>query len=129
MGKGNISTNRLTKAIKGSGGIMSTIAKRLRVEWHTAKTAIARDEVATRAYTNEEEKILDMCDGKLYQAVLVGDLQAIRWLQSTKGKRRGYITTQEITGKDGQAIDFSLANLPNIPTDVLIAYLQKESGV
>ena len=108
---------------------MSTIAKRLAVEWHTAKTAIARDEIATLALRNEEEKILDLADGKLYEAIFAGDMAAIKWLQATKGKKRGYTMTLEIKGKDGQPVDFSPANLPNIPTDVLIAYLQKQSGI
>lgn len=93
---GNFKTDTILKAIKGSGGVMSTIAKRLKVDWHTAKKYVNQNKDTVQAYENEDEAILDMADAGLYKAVKQGDLAAIKWLQSTRGKKRGYIQTQEV---------------------------------
>jgi hypothetical protein len=83
-----------------------TIAKKLKVEWHTAKSYIDRFPETKQAYENEREKILDMADAGLYKAVKDGDLAAIKWLQSTQGKKRGYVekVQTELTGEDGKPI-------------------------
>lgn len=74
---------------------MSTIAKKLKVDWHTAKSYVNSDEDTKQAYQNEEEWILDIADAKLYENVKQGDLAAIKWLQATKGKKRGYVEKHE----------------------------------
>lgn len=98
------SKEAIIKAIKGSGGVMSTIAKKLGVEWHTAKKYTRLYPETRQAYRNEEEFILDIADAKLYSNVKQGDLAAIKWLQATKGKKRGYVERSELTGKNGNAI-------------------------
>jgi len=82
-------------AIKGSGGVVSTIARKLGVDWHTAKAWIEKSKATERAYADEEETILDMADSKLYEAIKSGDLSAVKWIQSTKGKNRGYVQRTE----------------------------------
>lgn len=99
---GKPSKEAILKAIKGSGAVMSTIAKKLNVEWHTAKTYCELYEEAQQALQNENEVILDLADTGLYKSVQQGDLAAIKWLQATKGKKRGYVERQEITGRDGK---------------------------
>jgi len=77
-------------AISGSGAIMSTIAKRLNCGWATARSYVQRWEETQQAYEDEEQTILDMAESTLYQAIRNNDVQAAKWLLSTKGKRRGY---------------------------------------
>ena len=48
-----------------------------------------------------EEAILDHAESALYRAVLQGELSAVKWLLATKGKGRGYVERQEVTGSDG----------------------------
>ena len=45
-----------------------------------------------------------MAEGKLFKAVQGEDLQAVKYLLSTKGKRRGYTERQEISGPEGGPI-------------------------
>lgn len=90
------SKNKILKAIKGTGAVVSTIAKRLGVEWHTAKRYIELYPETREAYEAEEEAMLDISDIGLYQAVKEREPWAIKWLQSTKGARRGYFTKQNI---------------------------------
>jgi hypothetical protein len=92
------------QAIKGSGSIISTIAKRLNCDWITAKRYVNKWEITRKAYEAEEETVLDMAESKLYEGIQQGNTQDAKWLLSTKGKKRGFTERHEVTGPDGGAI-------------------------
>ena len=98
----------ILEAIKGSGAIVSTIAKRLDCEWITAKRYINKWEETKQAFLDEEETVLDMCESTLYTSVKGGDTQSAKWILATKGKRRGFTERHEITGADGDALEVSV---------------------
>lgn len=50
---------------------------------------------------HEREKILDIGELKLVQKVMDGDDGMIKFLLSTRGKKRGYTTGVEVTGAEG----------------------------
>ena len=91
------------------------VADKLR-EYHGNQAAVARafgvdrsritqymeQHPELRAVKQEaEEAILDHAESALYRAVLQGELAAVKWLLATKGKGRGYVERQEVTGSDG----------------------------
>lgn len=80
----------IIEAIKGSGGIISTIAKRLNVSWHTADKYIQQSEETKEALADEREAILDMAEGALYGSIKEGNTQDAKWLLATKGRKRGF---------------------------------------
>lgn len=82
-------------AIRDSGAIMSTIAKRLGVEWHTAKRWCNSWEATKQALDDEEQKMLDLAESKLFSSIHSGNTQDAKWLLSTKGKHRGYSERHE----------------------------------
>jgi hypothetical protein len=77
-------------AIPGSGGIVTTIAKRVGCAWHTAKKYIDGYPTVKRIYDDECEGVLDLAEVKLIEAIKGGELAAIKYYLSTKGKGRGY---------------------------------------
>jgi hypothetical protein len=93
------------KAIKGSGGIVSTVAKKLNCDWHTASKYINRWEETKEAMQDENETILDMAEGTLFNAIKDSDVQAAKWILATKGKKRGYSEKHEIEHSGGISID------------------------
>lgn len=93
---------QLLEAIKNSAGIMSTIADRLNCNWHTAKKKIDENEIVKVAYESECERVLDLAESKMIGMVEKEDGQMIRYLLSTKGKKRGFSERYEVTGKDGE---------------------------
>lgn len=113
-----VSKAGVINAIQGSGGIISTIAKRLDVSWYTAKRYIDKWEECQRAYEDEQETILDMAEGTLLSSIKAGDVQSSKWLLSTKGKRRGFTERVETTGADGK---------PLYPTKIEIVWGEDES--
>ena len=102
-------------AIPGSGGIITTIAKRVGCDWHTAKKYI--DEYATvkQAYQDEVEKIGDLAETTLIKSIRDGDVSSAKFYLTTKARGRGYVqkTETEITGKDGGPIGIVAVYIPD----------------
>ena len=85
-----VKEKELLAAIEGCRGIISTVAARLHVGWHTAERAINDSEKAREAMSDEEETTLDFVEGKAITKINEGDGAMIRFYLATKGKKRGY---------------------------------------
>ena len=57
---------------------------------------------------NPEERFLDFVESKLVEKIQEGDGQSIRWTLDRKGKSRGYVQRQEITGVEGMPSAFQI---------------------
>jgi len=109
------STEKQTiEAIKGSAGIVSTIAKRLEVDWHTAESYIKKYPEALKSFQDEREGILDMAEATILTAIKSGDTGSAKWLLSTIGKKRGFTEKQEIeiSGELGTPVKFVFVDPP-----------------
>ena len=104
------SPQQVIEAISGTGGIKSTIAKRLDVTRWTVDNYLERWKTVKEAYNEEREKIVDMAETKLLEKIRGGDYPAIRFFLMTQAKDRGYTERQEITGADGDVIRVKLTN-------------------
>ena len=102
--------------IPGSGGIISTIAKRVGCDWWTARRHIDRSPKLTRLYDNENEAVLDLAESELIKAIKDGNTQDAKWLLSKKGKARGYgdESRQEIIFKNVDVSKLSDAELEQL---------------
>lgn len=98
----NVNKDELLKAINGSYGIISTIAKRLNINWNTARTYIKKYPDATQAYNNERNTMLDTAESCIITALEQNDVATAKWFLQLKGKDRGY------TGKDADTLDDTL---------------------
>lgn len=90
---------QLLDAINGSYGIISTIAKRLNVNWNTARTYIKQDKDAMQAYNNERNSMLDKAESCIINALKQNDIATAKWFLQLKGKDRGY------NGTDADTLD------------------------
>lgn len=90
-----ISKRKILAAIPDSGGILTIIAGRLDCSWSTAQRAIESYPETKQAYTDEQERILDLAESKLYDSIQKGESQDIKWFLAKKGKRRGYVDSVE----------------------------------
>ena len=102
-----VKEKELLAAIEGCRGIISTVAARLHVGWHTAERAINDSEKAREAMSDEEETTLDFVEGKAIQRINEGDGAMIRFYLATKGKKRGY-TYDEKMEADESAEDSNI---------------------
>lgn len=91
-----VKEKELLAAIEGCRGIISTVAARLHVGWHTAERAINDSEKASEAMSDEEETTLDFVEGKAIQRINEGDGAMIRFYLATKGKKRGFTYDEKL---------------------------------
>jgi transposase-like protein len=106
----NFQKSEIKKAIEGSGGYISEIARRLGCDWHTADKYIKQFEL-TDILQIEDEVANDRAELKLMEAIERGEIAAIIFRLKTKAKKRGYVERQEITGADNQPIITISANI------------------
>jgi hypothetical protein len=86
----------LLDAIKGSYGIISTIAARLHCNWHTVDETIKLYPECMQALADENESVLDFTEGKAIERIKDGDGTMIRFMLATKGKKRGYTYDEKL---------------------------------
>ncbi len=104
MGGPRFHAAQFIKAIPGTAGIVTTIAKRVGCTWHTARRYIDRHPTVAKAYADECETLTDIAEAKLYAQINKGEMWAVKYYLSTKGKNRGYTTRVEHSGPGGEAI-------------------------
>lgn len=113
----NYNITTIKKAIDGSGGLYTQIAKKLRCEWHTAKTYVEKHEETKKAYDTEMESNLDLAELKLLENINDNDNVAIIFYLKTKGKKRGYVERLELETKNQQPIFQNISNHYDIDKD------------
>ena len=101
---------QVIEAIRGTGGIKATIARRLDVSRWTVDNYLSRWATVQQAYDEECESVKDLAETNLIQEIRDRNFQAIKYYLSTKAKERGYIERQEHTGADGGAINIAYVN-------------------
>lgn len=89
-----IRKSELKKAIEGSGGYISNIARRLNVDWHTAKKYIDRYKL-NGLLKIEDEKLNDIAEMKLVDKIKASDTTAIIFRLKTKARDRGYVEQRD----------------------------------
>ena len=82
--------------IRGSYGIISTIAARLHCNWHTVDETIKLYPECMQALADENETVLDFTEGKAIERIKDGDGAMIRFMLATKGKKRGYTYEEKL---------------------------------
>lgn len=92
------------KAIEGSGGVLSTVARHLGCSWHTARAYIQRWPETQEAFQAERERLLDEAESVLFRAVREGDVQTAKWVLGRLGKSRGYGDHVEVSGHQAVGI-------------------------
>lgn len=101
----NIKRSQLIEAIHAKQGVLSQVARALGISLQTIY--YHRDRYATVAQAiidardTFDTELLDEGEIKLREAVREGRAWAVRYVLSTKGKHRGYVERQEVTGGDG----------------------------
>jgi len=85
-------------AIPGTGGIISTIAKRVGCQWHTAKKYIETYPTVKQAYENEKHQVDDSAISVIYSAIIKDkDLATAKWWVSMKMGDEFHPTERHLT--------------------------------
>ena len=87
-----------TTVVAGMLGVTPQTVRNYRQRWATFDKAIEESRL------DFDDRLLDRAEVKLDIAVGNGEAWAIKYALATKGKKRGYVERQEVTGADGNKI-------------------------
>ena len=97
------------EAIPGSGGFVTTIAKRVGCSRKTVYAGIANYPTVKQAVQDEKDALKDMAENELLRQIKEGNTTATIFFLKTQGKNRGYVERQELTGAEGETLKIKLS--------------------
>lgn len=89
--KRQVTQTALIKAIKGSFGVISTIARKLRCDRKTVYNRLDEWPELKELIAEEREEIIDLAENKLVAKIRAGEKTSIHYVLDTLGKSRGYV--------------------------------------
>ncbi len=104
-------TEQFIEAIKKSGGLKTVIAVRLNSSFNTVTRYIEQYPEIAKAYQDEIDHYCDYVESRLMYGISRDNERLILFFLETKGKHRGWVKRQELTGADGEPISGQLATV------------------
>jgi len=98
----------LIEALEKSLGVVTTACKNVGVGRTTYYDWYNNDDVFRKNVDELQSVALDMAESQLHKQILDGNTSATIFYLKTKGKKRGYVERQEITGVDGMPNNFQI---------------------
>lgn len=110
LGKDKTDTKKrqVLQCLEKALGVVTTACKKANIHRSQFYQWIHDDHEFAANVRDIEDIVLDFAESQLYQQVSGGNTAAILFLLKTKGKKRGYIERTEISGTDGEKIDFTI---------------------
>ena len=106
--KSDILKKQVVEALEKSLGVVTTACKQTGVNRSTFYEWYNKDEEFKKAVDSIGDIALDFAESQLHKQIKDGNTPATIFYLKTKGKRRGYIERQEITGADGSPTSFKI---------------------
>ena len=104
----HIKKESLLKSLEQSLGVVTVACKKADIPRSTYYKWLKEDEVFAREVRDIENVALDFAESQLHTQIGDGNTSATIFYLKTKGKKRGYIERQEITGADGMPTNFQI---------------------
>ncbi len=101
----------MIQALEKSLGVVTTAARQVGIERTTHYVWMKEDAEYKEAVQSIEDIALDFVETKLHTLIQNEDTAATIFYLKTKGKKRGYIERQELTGSEGAPIIHIAGNL------------------
>ena len=88
-------------AIDGTLGNKAEVAERLQVTLRTVNRYLHYWPAARDAYEEEVERLGDLAERNIYDAIRAGDMEMTRWYAMRRLRDRGYAARTELVGAGG----------------------------
>lgn len=111
MGR-KFTAQQMIDAILAAEGNLSAAARALDCSRMTVHRYVNDYSTVKDAYHDAVETKIDHVESKLHENIDKGSVTAQMYYLSTKGKHRGYVKRQEMTGADGEDIQVSFVWKP-----------------
>lgn len=92
---------QIADAIREAEGNLSHAARIVGCARSTVHRFVNEKKTVADAYEEANETALDIAENELMKLVKKGSIPAIIFFLKTKGKSRGYVERQEVTGEGG----------------------------
>jgi hypothetical protein len=89
---------QVIEAIRRCHGMLTQVAVSLRCQRATVRNYLKRYPRVAAVLREERERVLDLCELKLSEAIEAGEPWAICFYLKTQGRHRGYTVRHEIKG-------------------------------
>lgn len=99
------STQKIIAALEKTRGGVYLAADEIGCSYKTIERRAEKVQAVREVIDKYRQRRSDVAEMKLETAILNGEPWAIKYQLSTIGKSRGYVERQEVTGKDGGAIN------------------------
>jgi hypothetical protein len=109
----HIKKESILKALEQSLGVVTVACKKADVPRSTFYKWLKEDEAFALKVNDIENIALDFAESQLHSQIGNGNTSATIFYLKTKGKNRGYIERQEITGADGMPTNFQIEIIDN----------------
>ena len=106
--RSDILKKKLVKALEKSLGVVTTACKSVDVARSTFYDWYNADEDFKKEGDSIGDIALDFAESQLHKQIQGGNPTSTIFYLKTKGKRRGYVERQEITGADGSPTSFKI---------------------
>lgn len=94
----SLKKDAMIKALESSLGIVTTACKSVGIDRKTHYRWLNEDEEYANAVNSLTDVTLDFAESQLHKKIMEGDTTATIFFLKTKGKKRGYIERQELSG-------------------------------
>lgn len=116
--------DEIEEALHRAHGLISVAARMLsktgqKISRQGLEKVIMRSERLKQVCEDEDATLLDFTENKLYELIKAGDKTSIIFFLKCKGKARGYVERQEMTGADGTPLsgDPKLIEIEFVPSN------------
>ena len=97
----------LLEALEKTLGIVTTACKVVGVQRGTFYRYYNEDKDFAKAVKEIDNVVLDFAESQLHKQIKDNNTSSTIFYLKTKGKNRGYVERQEITGKEGEPIQIT----------------------
>ena len=109
MNKQNVTLKKaMIEALEKSLGVVTTACKIVGISRNTHYLWMREDDEYKKEVNDIENMALDFVESQLFKNIQEGKTSEMIFYLKTKGKKRGYIERQEITGADGMPNNFQI---------------------
>ena len=97
----------LLEALEKTLGIVTTACKIVGISRQTFYSYLKEDKDFAKAVKEIDNVVLDFAESQLHKQIKDNNTSSTIFYLKTKGKNRGYVERQEITGKEGEPIQIT----------------------
>ena len=104
-----VTTKQIITALKNNAGLVAVSAKKLNITPQAIYKRAKAEPKIQRTLETCRAEVIDLAEGKLFEAVKEAKPWAICFILKCLAKERGYVERQEIAGASGGPIEIKVS--------------------